>query len=76
MFAQKSCFCGSRGISFSTGRNADRGKAVYIWISVDPAKAGPTLGGGGVVVVFCFLLNGYRYTNVVVRKKQTTQIIF
>ena len=44
-------FCGSRGISLSTGRDAGRGKAAYIWISPDPAKAGPTMGGGGVVVV-------------------------
>jgi len=50
MFAQKSCFCGSRGISLSTGRDAGRGKAAYIWIPPDPAKAGPTLGGGVVVV--------------------------
>ena len=42
--------CGSRGISLSTGRDAGRGKAAYIWISLDPAKAGPTLRGGIVVV--------------------------
>ena len=47
MFAQKSCFCGSRGISLSTDRNTGGGKAAYIWISPDPAKVGPTLGGGG-----------------------------
>jgi len=29
-----------------------RDKAVYIWISPNPAKAGPTLGGGGGVVLF------------------------
>ena len=43
---------GSLGISLSTDRNAGRGKVAYIWISPDPAKAGPTLGdvdGGGVV---------------------------
>jgi len=34
----------------STGRNAGRGKVVYSWISPDPAKAGPALGGGGGVV--------------------------
>jgi len=32
------------------GRDAGRGKAAYIWISPGLAKAGPTLGGGGVVV--------------------------
>ena len=34
------------------GKNADRGKVAYNWISPDPAKAGPTLGGIVVVVVF------------------------
>jgi len=33
------------------GRNTDRGKVAYSWISPDPAKAGPTLGV--VVVVVC-----------------------
>ena len=44
-------FCESLGISFSTGMDADRGKAVDIWISPDSAEAGSTLkgGGGGVV---------------------------
>ena len=27
------------------GMNTGRGKVVYNWISPDPAKAGPTLGG-------------------------------
>jgi len=27
------------------GKNAGRGKVVYSWISSDPAKAEPTLGG-------------------------------
>ena len=50
-----SFFCGSLGINLSTGRNAGRGKVAYSWISPDLAKAGPTLGGGGVVVVLYFL---------------------
>ena len=33
------------------GMNADRGKAAYDWISLDPAKAGLTLGVVVVVVV-------------------------
>jgi len=33
------------------GRNTDRGKVTYSWISPDPAKAGPTLGVVVVVVV-------------------------
>ena len=33
------------------GRNTDRSKVAYSWISPDPAKAGPTLSGGVVVVV-------------------------
>ena len=33
------------------GSNTGRGKVAYSWISPDPAKAGPTLGGGGVIVV-------------------------
>jgi len=41
----------SNGLGLSTGRNAGKGKAAYIWISLDPAKVGPTLGGGVVVVV-------------------------
>ena len=32
-------------------RNTGRGKVAYSWISSDPARAGPTLGGGGVVVL-------------------------
>lgn len=38
---------GSTGNSLSTYNNARSGKAAYIWISPNPAKAGPTL----VVVV-------------------------
>jgi len=46
------------------GRNADRRKVAYGWISPDPAKVGPTLG---VVVVIAvvqimgieFVLLGY-----------------
>ena len=33
------------------GRNAGRGKIAYNWIFLNPAKAGPTLGGVVVVVV-------------------------
>ena len=33
------------------GRNTGRGNVACNWISLDPAKAGPTLGG--VVVVCC-----------------------
>jgi len=33
------------------GRDTSRGKVAYSWISSDPAKAGPTLGGIVVVVV-------------------------
>ena len=60
MFSQNPCsvkcfhiilFCGSLGFNFSTGRDADRGKATYIRISPDPAKEGPTMGGVVVVVV-------------------------
>ena len=32
-------------------RNNDRCKVAYSWTSPDPAKAGPTLGGGGVIVL-------------------------
>ena len=43
-----------------TGRNVGRGKVAYNWISPDPAKAGPILGGGGVVVVCsCFGLYAF-----------------
>ena len=49
----KILFCGSLRISLSTGKNAGRGKVAYIWISLDPAKAGPTLGGGVVIVALC-----------------------
>jgi len=41
------------GITPSTGRDAGRGKAAYIWISPDPVKAGPTLGGGVVAKFLC-----------------------
>ena len=39
------------------GRNVDKGKVAYSWISPDPAKTGPTLGdgvdgGGGFLVLF------------------------
>ena len=46
----QNCFCGSFGINLSMGRNTDRGKVAYNWISLDPAKAGPTLGGVVVVI--------------------------
>ena len=46
----KSDFCGSLGINLSTDRIAGRGKVAYIWISPDPAKAGPTLEVVVVVV--------------------------
>jgi len=42
-------------IGLCTGRNAGRGKVAYNWISPDPAKAGPTLGGVVVVVVVEFI---------------------
>ena len=51
IFSQNS-FRGSLRISLSMGRNADRGKVAYSWISPDPAKAGPTLRGGVVVVIY------------------------
>jgi len=38
-------FYGSFGINLSMARNTDRGKVAYSWISPDPAKAGPMLGG-------------------------------
>ena len=41
-------FCGSHEINFS-GRDAFRGKVVYIWIFPDLAKARPTLEDGGVI---------------------------
>jgi len=51
-YFHKILFCGSFEISLSTGRDASRGKVAYIWISPDSMKSGPTLrGGGGVVVV-------------------------
>ena len=31
-------------------RSTGRGKVAYSWISPDPVKAGPTMGGGGGVV--------------------------
>ena len=40
------------------GRNADRGKVAYSWIFPDPAKSGPTLEGGGGVVVINYLIRG------------------
>jgi len=33
------------------GRDTSRGKVAYNWIFPGPAKAGPTMGGGGGVVV-------------------------
>jgi len=50
MFAQKPYFCGSRGISLSTDRDAGRGKADYIWIFPDPANAERALGGVVVLI--------------------------
>lgn len=47
----KFLFGGSRGTSLSTDRNVGRDKAAYIWISPDPAKAGPTLGVIVAVIV-------------------------
>jgi len=47
LFSQNRFF-GFLGSSLSTGRNAGRCKVAYGWISLDPAKAGPTVG---VVVV-------------------------
>ena len=35
------------------GSHAGWGKVAYIWISPDLVKAGPTLGGGGGVIVAC-----------------------
>lgn len=32
-------------LGFSTDRDVDRGKVTYIWIILNPAKTGPTLGG-------------------------------
>ena len=32
-------------------------KAAYIWISPDPARAGPTLGGGGGGVVGLYVFH-------------------
>lgn len=37
-------FCASLGIDISDSRNAYKGKANQNWISLDPLKAGPTLG--------------------------------
>jgi len=54
-FSQKTfftkAFCESLGINLSMGRNTGRGNVAYNWISPDPAKPGPTLGGVVVVVV-------------------------
>ena len=36
------------------GRDVDRGKIAYIWISLDPMKVGPTLRGDVVAVVLMF----------------------
>ena len=49
----------------STGRDAGRGKVAYIWISSDPAKVGPTLGGNGVVV-YSGLINENTVVNLIV----------
>ena len=38
----KSDFCGSLGIRLFTGGSEGRGKIIYIWISPNPTKAGPT----------------------------------
>ena len=52
---------------YSTGRNVGRGKVAYSWISPDPVKAGPTLGGGVVVhlsisnTAYHFLLYPFSY---------------
>ena len=48
-------FRGPLGINLSMGRNTGRGKVFYNWISPDPAKVGPTLGGVVVVVVSMFI---------------------
>ena len=48
-------FLWSLKISLSTSRNARRCKVAYIWISPDPAKVGPTLEGGGVVLNIIFV---------------------
>ena len=43
--------CGSLRINISACTSACRGKTGYVWISLDPTKAKPTLrgDGGGVV---------------------------
>ena len=41
------------------GRNTGRGKVAYSWISPDPVKARPTLGGGGGVVVVVIMGLGF-----------------
>jgi len=41
----------SFGFSLSTDRDVGRGKAVYIGISSDPAKAGLTLEGDDVIII-------------------------
>ena len=51
-YFHKISFCASLRISLSTGRNAGRGKVAYSWISLDSAKAEPTLGGVVGIVVF------------------------
>ena len=55
----KILLCGSLRISLSTDRNAGRGKVAYSRIFPDPTKAGPTLGGVVVVVVFMVVLQLY-----------------
>ena len=60
-FFSQNPFCGSFRISLSTGRNVGRGKVAYNWISPDPAKAGPILGGGDGVVVVCSCFGLYAF---------------
>jgi len=43
MFSQ-TFFGGSIGIDISVGSDTCKDKAAYIWIFLDPAQAGPTLG--------------------------------
>jgi len=51
----KNLFCGSLGISLSTSSHAGWDNTAYSWISPYPAKAGPTLrGGGGGGIVACW----------------------
>jgi len=39
------------GINLSTGWDVSRGKAAYIWISLEPAKAEPIQGGVVVQII-------------------------